>query len=269
MKRLLRDMYIACAHIMGASFLYQSYVRRRGPLVRVVVFHDVQDRDWFAESIKTLSVHYHMLTPEEFTAGNFDTERINLLITFDDGYTSWVDVCLPVLLEYNVKALFFINSGLLDAERENKQETFVRERLLLTKPHRILTWEGVRTLLRAGHTIGGHTRSHVRLSELSVAGQEEEIKVDKARLSTMLGTSVTTIAYPFGNHGDYTGDTVRIVNEAGYTHAFTTEGVFADMRTQYAISRLCIPDGLPPTALRRWIDGGYDLYGILKKLCVR
>lgn len=269
MKQLLRDAYIAFAHKTGASWLYRTYVRRRGPLVRVIVFHDVENKEWFSESIRTLCAHYHILTPDACTVGSFDTKQINLLITFDDGYASWVDICLPVLLEYNVKALFFINSGLLDAERENKQEAFVRERLLLTKPHRILTWEGARTLLRASHTIGGHTRTHMRLSELPVTGQEEEIKGDKVRLSTMLGTSATAIAYPFGNHDDYTGDTVRIVNEAGYTHAFTTEGVFADIHSPYEVSRLCIPDGLPPRTLRRWVEGGYDLYGILKKLCAR
>ncbi|QQR64910.1 polysaccharide deacetylase family protein [Candidatus Kaiserbacteria bacterium] len=269
MKQLLRDTYIALAHITGVSWLYRAHVRTKGPLVRVIVFHDIEDREWFAESIRTLCTHCHMLTPEEFTAGNFDTKRINILVTFDDGYASWVDVCLPALLEYNVKALFFVNSGLLDAQNKEEQETFVRERLLLTKPHRILDWEGARTLLRAGHTIGGHTRTHMRLSELPVAEQEEEIKGDKVRLSTMLGTSATAIAYPFGNQGDYTEDTARLMSEAGYTHAFTTEGVFADMRTPYAISRLCIPDSLPPTTLRRWGEGGYDLYGILKKLCAR
>ena len=269
MKRLLRDTCIILAQITGASWAFRARLRTKGPLVRVVVFHDVRDREWFLESIGTLSEHYHMLTPEEFLSGKLDTTRINVLITFDDGYASWVDVCLPVLALHNVKALFFMNSGLLDAQGAEEQATFVRERLLLTQPHSTLSWEGARVLLRAGHTVGGHTRSHRRLSELSAAIQEAEIKDDKARLTEMLGTSITTFAYPFGNNGDYTEDTARLTRDAGYTHAFTTEGTFADTRTPYTLSRLCIEDNLSPTALRRWVAGGYDIYGILKKLCAR
>lgn len=269
MKRLLRDTYIILAQITGASWAFRARLRTKGPLVRVVVFHDVRDGKWFAESVRTLCAHYHMLTPEDFCEGKFDAQRINVLITFDDGYASWVDVCLPVLSAYNLKALFFINSGLLDAQGAEEQATFVRERLLLTQPHSTLSWEGACALSRAGHTVGGHTRSHRRLSELPIAMQEEEIQSDKARLTEMLGTSITTFAYPFGNHGDYTEDTARLTRDAGYTHAFTTEGVFADTRTPYTLSRLCIEDSLPPAALRRWVEGGYDIYGILKKLCAR
>lgn len=269
MKRLLRDAYIELAHITGASWVFRTYVRRRGPLVRVVVFHDVTDGEWFSRMLAILSQHYRVLTPEEFTAGNFDMTRINVLITFDDGYASWVDVCLPVLTEHKVKALFFINSGLLDAESEEEKAKYVRERLLLLKPHRILSWEGARALLRAGHTVGGHTRFHTRLSELPVAQQEVEIKDDRARLTEMLGTNIATFAYPFGNHSDYTEATARLASEVGYTHAFTTEGAFTDMRTSYTLSRLCIEDGLFPHMLSLEIDGGYDIFGILKKLCTQ
>lgn len=269
MKRLLRNACISLAYMAGVSWAYRARLRTQGPLVRVVVFHDVTDGEWFSRTLATLSQYYRVLTPEEFTAGKFDTEQINVLITFDDGYASWVDTCLPVLTEHNVKALFFINSGLLDAQGEEEQATFVRERLLLSKPHRILTWDGARALLRAGHTVGGHTRSHARMSELSVAEQKAEIRDDRTRLAEMLGTSITTFAYPFGNDSDYTSDTAHLVREAGYTHAFTTHGTFADTRTPYTLSRLCIEDNLSPTALRRWVAGGYDIYGILKKLCAR
>ena len=269
MRRLLRDICIILAHITGASWIYRAHMRAHNSLVRVVVFHDVPDGEWFSRILAILSSHYHVLTPEEFIAGEFDSKRINVLVTFDDGYASWVNVCLPILTEHKVKALFFINSGLLDAQGDEEQSTFVRERLLLSKPHRTLTWEGARALTRAGHTVGGHTRSHARLSELPVAQQEVEIKDDRARLTEVLGTKVTTFAYPFGNAGDYTEDTARLVREAGYTHAFNTHGTFANVHTPYTLSRLCIEDGLSPRALRRWVEGGYDIYGILKKLCAR
>lgn len=269
MKRIIRNACIVLAHITGISWVFRVRLRTQGPLVRVIVFHDVLDTEWFAHSIATLCTRYHVLTPADFLAVKFDTTRINVLITFDDGYASWVETCLPILEKNKVKALFFVNSGLLDVESEEEKTTYVRERLLLSKSHRTLTWDGARALTRAGHTVGGHTRSHTRLSELPVAMQEAEIKDDKARLTEVLDSEVATFAYPFGSHGDYTEDTMRLTREVGYTHAFTTNGTFADVRNPHALSRLCIEDNLSPRALSWWVEGGYDIYGILKKLCVR
>lgn len=270
MKQMLRDACILFASIMGISALYRVYRRTKGPLVRVIVFHDVLDREWFVRILATLRAHYHVLTPDEYRMGNFDTTRINVLVTFDDGYTSWVETCLPVLSAYQVKGIFFLNSGLLDAKHEKTEALFVRERLLLTKPHHILTWEGARALARAGHTIGGHTRSHARLSALPYAMQKAEIQDDRVCLTEMLGTSVTTFAYPFGNHDDYTENTLSLLHEIGYTHAFTTYGVVADLSNPLTLSRLCIEDGISPRVFRMWIEGGYDVYGILKRIvCVQ
>lgn len=270
MKRILRDAWILFAYTMGISALYRLYRRTKGPLVRVIVFHDVLDREWFVRILATLRAHYHVLTPDEYRMGNFDTTRINVLVTFDDGYTSWVETCLPVLSAYQVKGIFFLSSGLLDAKYEKMEAFFVRERLLLTKSHHILTWEGARALVRAGHTVGGHTRSHIRLSALPCAMQKIDMNDDKVRLAEMLDTGITTFAYPFGNHDDYTENTISLLHEIGYTHAFTTQGVFADPSNPLTLSRLCIEDGLSPRMFRMWIEGGYDLYGILKRIvCVR
>ena len=83
----------------------------------------------------------------------------------------------------------------------------------------------------------------------------------------MLGTSITTFAYPFGNHGDYTRDTERLVLGAGYIHAFTTNGTFADPCTPYTLSRLCIEDNLSPHMLSLEIAGGYDILMLIKERC--
>lgn len=269
MKKFLRDIFIATVSYTGLSAIYRKRVRKNGPLVRVLVFHDVQNAKWFRESIEFVAEKYHVVSPEDFRLQRFDAAKINVLITFDDGYASWVETCLPVLEDENVHALFFINSGLIDVYgSDEKQEHYVRERLMLS-PRVTLSWEGVKRLSDTGHTIGGHTVSHSRLAIFHGDMQKKEIQEDKARIETVLGKSVTMFAYPFGQSGDYTNDTMNILDAAGYMHAFTTEGVFAEPRNRFAISRLCIEDAQSTSSIGQWIEGGYDIYHKLKSLCVR
>ena len=68
--------------------------------------------------------------------------------------------------------------------------------------------------------IGAHSMTHPVLSRLSVDGQREEILGCKRRLEELLGSRVTTFAYPFGSSSDFNKDTVALVKEAGFESAF-------------------------------------------------
>lgn len=264
-----RDSIIFLSSLLGLTFFYRTFVSLRRPLVRVLVFHDVQDKMWFEEIISHLTQHYHCITPEAYVQGKFDMHRINILMTFDDGYASWVTTCLPILSHYGVKAVFFINSGLIDvSENPEAQKRYVHDRLLLSSRN-TLSWEGVKHLSENGHTIGGHTVTHARLSELQEHMQREEILCDKVRIEAVLGKDITMFAYPFGQSTDYARVTKKIVSDTGYTAAFTTKSGFVDSTDIFALSRLCIEDNLPPSHVRRWVGGGYDIFQKLKSLCVR
>jgi peptidoglycan/xylan/chitin deacetylase (PgdA/CDA1 family) len=236
--------------------------------VRVVVFHDVADKDWFQGILETLKARYHVLSPEEFVTSEFNQSKINVLITFDDGYASWVENAAPALKRCGCAGIFFINSGLLDIH--GNAQSFVREQLLLAQVYETLSWDGARELAAQGHVIGGHSRNHTRLSMLSVSAQQTEIKVDKELLERGVGHTLTEFAYPFGGEHDYTSESVREVRDLGYIRAYTTAPGFADpAHAPYAIPRVCIETMASPRMLSWWVEGGYDLYVYLKRLCVR
>lgn len=244
-------------------------MRRSQPLVRVVVFHDIQDDVWFEQMITHLVAQYHILTPDAYIQGMYVRGKINILITFDDGYASWVEKVFPLFKKHGIKGLFFINSGLVNLALDiEKSKHFVQEKLLLSSDRTILSWNGVHILHAQGHMIGGHTMNHVRLSTLPLREQRMEIGRDKEQIETMLGTSITCFAYPFGQRSDFTKATERAVFDEQYTHAFSTESSFVQDDV-YAIPRLCIEDGLSVRQLSWWVEGGYDIYYTLKNLCVR
>jgi peptidoglycan/xylan/chitin deacetylase (PgdA/CDA1 family) len=83
---------------------------------------------------------------------------------------------------------------------------------------RLLDWEQVRALHRAGFTIGSHTCTH---APLTLEGPEEvrdELARSRRRLEEELGTPVRHFAYPDGR---FDGAVVDAVAEAGFDAAFT------------------------------------------------
>jgi peptidoglycan/xylan/chitin deacetylase (PgdA/CDA1 family) len=70
--------------------------------------------------------------------------------------------------------------------------------------------------------IGAHTRTHPKLSALSVDAQYAEIVGGRQRLETIIGGQVATFAYPYGTSQDFTDETTEIVRAAGFMAACTT-----------------------------------------------
>jgi len=260
-KHTIRDVLITLLSWSGIVYCYRAYMRRRGPLVRVLCFHDVPDAAWFESVMAQLTAHYTIITPEAFHRQEFDSERINVLLTFDDGYRSWVDVVLPVLSQHDARAVFFITSGLLDAAEESEAAAarFVRERLALTRPRRTLTWDGARALVAAGHTIGGHTYTHANLAQCDAAEVQKEVCTDRAKLEDELGVTLRDFAYPFGRRGDMRREAEAVLRDVGYAHVYSAETGFAHNRAD-TIPRTLVERTQSPRTLRRWVEGGYDVF---------
>ena len=263
-KHFIRDLLIVCFSILGLSFLYRRYMRQKGPLVRVICFHDVSDRTWFESTIDTIQTRSNILTPDAFHKNEFDPEQLNVLITFDDGYQSWIDVALPVLAERNMKALFFVNSGLLDvAEDSEKSEEFMRSYLRI-RPRKPLTWGGAQALVMAGHTIGGHSTHHHDLISVSEDVCRREIQDDRNRITSILGVVPIDFAYPFGTRSNFNTATRKCATDAGYTHIYIAEtGFLSGPKTE--VPRTLVELGQSRASLTSWLYGGYDIFAFIAR----
>ncbi|HEX4799414.1 MAG TPA: polysaccharide deacetylase family protein, partial [Candidatus Paceibacterota bacterium] len=216
--RYIRDISIALSVVSGMAMCYRAYARRRGALVRVVVFHDVSDAMWFERLIAHMRARYHVLTPTDFFANTFHPKKINILITFDDGYASWATVCAPILEAEGVLALFFVNSHLLEVSHDSElTRAFTHDNLLLATPRALLTSKQLISLIGQGHSIGGHTKNHARLAALQKDEEEAEVVEDKKVLETYTHDALRAFAYPFGHRGDFTSRSMGAVARAGYT----------------------------------------------------
>ena len=72
-----------------------------------------------------------------------------------------------------------------------------------------MSWAGVRKLRDAGMTVGAHTVTHARLTDLDEQAATREIAESGAALGEALGASVDHFAYPYGNGPTGIQDLVR------------------------------------------------------------
>lgn len=91
--------------------------------------------------------------------------------------------------------------------------------IAIRSSHARLSPDEVVLLTRAGIEVGAHTISHPVLASQSGADQRGEIEGSKRALEAVIGCPVRSFAYPYGTRRDYTAETVRIVEQAGFTCA--------------------------------------------------
>lgn len=105
--------------------------------------------------------------------------------------------------------------------------------------HRMMSSDELRKLSNDDLvTIGGHTVDHCRLSAESLDVQQSQIQLNRRQLR-----SPAAFSYPFGTRHDYTADTVRLVQLAGYELACANfGGIVTTASDRYRLPRRIVRD---------------------------
>ena len=194
--------------------------------LRVLLYHDIapQEHADFERQLGWLSRHWTFISPEKFAAvisGKDKIQNKSLLLTFDDGFASNLTVAQKILNPMGIQALFFVVSDLVAIEDPEEALKFivrhVQPGLSIEKlPANLnnMKWSDLESLLEQGHTIGAHTRSHARLSEISSSeGLEDEIVSSADSLENHLGVNIEHFAYTFGELASFSSQALRVAQK--------------------------------------------------------
>lgn len=132
------------------------------------------------------------------------------VITFDDGYADNLAAC-EELQKRGMRATWFVVTGAIGQKPTWPADGRPVERLLNAAE--------LREMQGAGMEIGSHSVNHVRLTELDDTRLQQELLDSRTALENLLGSAVTSFAYPFGACDARCAEGVR---QAGYTAACTT-----------------------------------------------
>ena len=109
----------------------------------------------------------------------------SIALTFDDGTADFVDVALPVLVEFQLPATLYLATAFVDTKRPYPQNGVP------------VSWAGLRDALSTGLvTIGAHTHNHVLLDRCSTEVAIEELDRCNERIEDELGVRPEHFAYP-------------------------------------------------------------------------
>jgi peptidoglycan/xylan/chitin deacetylase (PgdA/CDA1 family) len=194
---------------------------RRSAVVPALAYHKV------AEIPRDVVYRGNYVTPQQFVAqlrylrargfeaisfddllahrrGETDLPERPVLITFDDGYRSILDIALPTLRDNGFFGTVFVVTGLLGGTNRWDADE-------IQEP--LLSADEVRRVKAGGHDVQSHTRTHPDLNALSDRDALVELYASRLDLECILGAPVRIVAYPWGNPSPRV---CKLAKQAGY-----------------------------------------------------
>lgn len=264
---------------IGSVFRALQLHRLRGMLsagrnVRITCTHHVfaEDLENFENLVKYAAGIRKVITPQDF----FDSYQKkyfpedSLLFTFDDGLLSSYRAAKEVLSKYNIKAIFFVPTAVLDFKTEDQMRRFSVSRVYFDRrnpeafrkeEYITMGREYLLDLSKQGHVILPHTHSHCLLKDIrDEAAVQKEIKQPKELLEDLLKRKIDAMAFPVG--------TERVVSAYAYSRikelyqcCFTGLGGVNPAGTdQHFIYRDCLHAHFSIKHARNILEGVYDAY---------
>jgi peptidoglycan/xylan/chitin deacetylase (PgdA/CDA1 family) len=176
--------------------------QEKGKLSIAAHTFDAQIRQLHAEGFHAVSLSDFLA----FTAGRRQLPRKSVLLTFDDGYRSFIQYARPILKDYGIGATLFVYSDFIGGGGA-------------------LSWQDLRTLSEQGFDVQAHSKSHANLRRKegeSEAAYAKRIEAELAYPLTLFKKNLThpidALAYPFGEMDD---ELIPFVAKYGYAAAFT------------------------------------------------
>lgn len=162
-----------------------------------------------------------------------------VLITFDDGYKSTLEIALPILQKFSYPAIVFVPTAFVGSYNAFDADIFYEPK------EDICTWEELLELEQSGISIQSHSVNHSHFSKLTQHELIQEIKLSKKILEAKLNKQVELFSFPYGDNGMDASTTDAILMENGYRAAFLFAGqaICTPVENNFRIPRVAIgPD---------------------------
>ena len=171
----------------------------------------------------------------EGLADTTDGRPMRVVISFDDGIAEHLTIAAPELEKRGWRGVFNIVTDWIG--RPGK-----------------LTWEDVAELVKRGHEVATHTKTHPHLAKMLKDGKADEVRAEyalsAAEIERRTGRKPRYMCYPFTDRNE---ETDRLCREAGLVPMTVQRWNFGEGDENGEVSNV----------LRKVIDGGARRFDIL------
>jgi len=236
-----------------------------------LLYHDIApaEHERFASQLRSVAQRWRFVSPDQFTdmvLGRSPVVGRNVMLTFDDGFVTDRTIAEHILAPLGIRALFFVVPDFVDCVDSDEALRFVAARIrpgsdAVSLPGHLenMTWSDLSALLDCGHTIGAHTRSHARLSDLgSTERLDDEIVGGANLLERRLGVSIDHFAFPFGNLASFSPAALRIARDRFQLIFSGLRGDNANPPPAVGLRREAVPPGAAPALVGSLLEGSAD-----------
>jgi peptidoglycan/xylan/chitin deacetylase (PgdA/CDA1 family) len=166
----------------------------------------------------------------------------SVLITFDDGYKSTIELAYPILKNYKFKATSFIITSRIDREYMVSESDLMSTQDVYSYQNHTDTF----------HMFNSLTNLSLLQSESRLLIYNDIVKSNTI-LESLVDHTVTSHAYPYGK---YSPQALLAIKDAGITSAFTIdEGNVSQGDNLYALNRQRVHSNMSLTDFARRLEG--------------
>jgi peptidoglycan/xylan/chitin deacetylase (PgdA/CDA1 family) len=174
--------------------------------------------------------------------------KLQLSITFDDGYADNLYNAAPLMLSNNIPFTVFVVSNFV---KKNIKDYLSQNELI-----ELSNLPGV--------TIGSHGLTHTPFTDLSTKELINELAYSKKYLEDKIGKEVKYISYP---HGKINYNLLKYIKEAGYTIGGTSNfNINNKIDESLLLNRNVITALDSENHFRQKIEGSCDWFNLIDKI---
>lgn len=223
------------------------------PCNRILTYHSVGQRnhemnvtpDVFKAQMEWLAAHRDVISVADAAEG-----RVGVAIALDDGYRDNLKNAAPILSKLKLPATVFVVAGRLGGMLDHDHDPATST---------LMTGDEVREIESMGFTVGSHTLTHRRLSELDEDQQRHEIEEGGRLLSETLGHAVDGFAYPYGSILDYDDLSMALAKASGHSYGLSNRyGVNRPGADRWDLRRIWVDRSDSLELFRAKVDGRLD-----------